>query len=209
MPVDFLQGWMKDRIEGSLTEGRRGEYKPGFWESVGGGMVGVDAGKVADDVKTYDDNQDALEVLKSTGKSRTQLNLPKGDLTPEQVRGAYANFTETKAETDRTQGITDKLRILQTTQAPQLAGIQAGLTKAEQQTQLLLQQGKDAHTLQLQELAANRDSQAAQLEYEKMRDRRADQEYNERMERLDRKDRQAMMQNLAAGLASLGAAFAL
>lgn len=63
--------------------------------------------------------------------------------------------------------------------------------------------------MQLQEMAANRDSQAAQLEYQKMRDRRSDQEYNERMERLDRKDRQAMMQNLAAGLASLGAAFAL
>ena len=63
--------------------------------------------------------------------------------------------------------------------------------------------------MQLQEMAANRDSQAAQLEYQKMRDRRADQEYNERMERLDRKDRQAMLQNLAAGLASLGAAFAL
>ena len=40
-----------------------------------------------------------------------------------------------------------------------------------------------------------------------MRDRRADQEYNERMERLDRKDRQAMLQNLAAGLASLRSRF--
>ena len=57
--------------------------------------------------------------------------------------------------------------------------------------------------------ADSKELQANQLEYQKMRDRRADQEYNERMERLDRKDRQAMMQNLAAGLASLGAAFAL
>lgn len=59
------------------------------------------------------------------------------------------------------------------------------------------------------DLASKKEDRAAQLEYQKMRDRRADQEYNERMERLDRKDRQAMMQNLAAGLASLGAAFAL
>ena len=57
--------------------------------------------------------------------------------------------------------------------------------------------------------ADSKELQANQLEYQKMRDRRADQEYNERMERLDRKDRQAMLQNLAAGLASLGAAFAL
>lgn len=56
--------------------------------------------------------------------------------------------------------------------------------------------------------ADSKELQANQLEYQKMRDRRADIEYNERMERLDRKDRQAMMQNLAAGLAALGAAFA-
>ena len=59
------------------------------------------------------------------------------------------------------------------------------------------------------QMADAKDDRAAQLEYQKMRDRRADMEYNERMERLDRKDRQAMMQSLAAGLASLGAAFAL
>ncbi len=58
-------------------------------------------------------------------------------------------------------------------------------------------------------MADEKDARAAELQYQKMRDRRTDLEYNERMERLDRKDRQAMMQNLAAGLASLGAAFAL
>lgn len=173
MPVDFLQGWMKDRIEESLTEGRRGEYKPGFLESIGGSLVGVDAGKVAEEVKTYDDNKEALEVLKGTGKSRTQLGLSTGDLTPEQVRGAYANYKETKTEK-----ASDKA--FERSMAP-----------------LYLQ------------MADAKDDRAAQLEYQKMRDRRADMEYNERMERLDRKDRQAMMQNLAAGLASLGAAFAL
>ena len=39
-------------------------------------------------------------------------------------------------------------------------------------------------------------------------DRKEDLQYNERMEELDRKDRRAMMQNMAMGLASLGAAFA-
>ena len=34
-------------------------------------------------------------------------------------------------------------------------------------------------------------------------------QYNERMEQLDRRDRRTAMQNMAAGLASLGAAFAL
>ena len=184
MPVDFLQGWMKDRIEESLTEGRRGEYKPGFLESIGGSLVGVDAGQVADEVKTYDDNQEALEVLKGTGKSRTQLGLSTGDLTPEQVRGAYANYKETKADRDSDKAY-DR----------QMAPLQMQMQQQMNLTQLQMADAKDAR--------------AAELQYQKMRDRRADQEYNERMERLDRKDRQAMMQNLAAGLASLGAAFAL
>ena len=38
--------------------------------------------------------------------------------------------------------------------------------------------------------------------------RKEDQRYNERMEQLDRKDRR-MLCNLAAGLAALGAAFAM
>ena len=72
---------------------------------------------------------------------------------------------------------------------------------------LRMQMQQQMNLTQLQ-MADAKDERAAQLEYQKMRDRRADMEYNERMERLDRKDRQAMMQNLAAGLAALGAAFA-
>ena len=73
---------------------------------------------------------------------------------------------------------------------------------------LRMQMQQQMNLTQLQ-MADTKDARAAELQYQKMRDRRADMEYNERMERLDRKDRQAMMQSLAAGLASLGAAFAL
>ena len=58
-------------------------------------------------------------------------------------------------------------------------------------------------------LQDNADQRIAELEYQKSRDRKEDLQYNERMEELDRKDRRAMMQNMAMGLASLGAAFAL
>ena len=47
------------------------------------------------------------------------------------------------------------------------------------------------------------------LEAAQRAERREDKRYNERMELEMRKDRRAAMQNLAAGLASLGAAFAL
>ena len=54
-----------------------------------------------------------------------------------------------------------------------------------------------------------KEQRALELEYQKSRDRKEDIRYNERMEQLDRKDRRMAMQNLAAGLASLGAAFAM
>ena len=54
-----------------------------------------------------------------------------------------------------------------------------------------------------------REDKKLQFEYQKMRDRKEDMQYNERLEQLDRKDRRMAMQNLAAGLASLGAAFAM
>ena len=47
------------------------------------------------------------------------------------------------------------------------------------------------------------------LEAAQRTERREDRRYNERMEMESRKDRRAAMSNLAAGLASLGAAFAL
>ena len=53
-----------------------------------------------------------------------------------------------------------------------------------------------------------REAKAAELEYAKLRDRKADQQYNERMEQLDRKDRRQAYSSIAAGLAALGAAFA-
>ena len=68
----------------------------------------------------------------------------------------------------------------------------------QQQMQLAVMQMQD-----------NADQRIAELEYQKSRDRKEDLQYNERMEELDRKDRRAMMQNMAMGLASLGAAFAL
>ena len=65
-----------------------------------------------------------------------------------------------------------------------------------------------SHQLQLMQLADAQDQRAMEFEYQKSRDRKADQQYNERMEQLDRKDRRQGISSLAAGLAALGAAFA-
>ena len=70
----------------------------------------------------------------------------------------------------------------------------------------VIQQQMQLAVMQMQD---NADQRIAELEYQKSRDRKEDLQYNERMEELDRKDRRAMMQNMAMGLASLGAAFAI
>lgn len=77
--------------------------------------------------------------------------------------------------------------------------------------QLLAQVSNNNKTYQLALLQAAEASEARadNLEYQRSRDRREDIRYNEQMERLDRKDRMTAMQNIAAGLASLGAAFAV
>ena len=55
----------------------------------------------------------------------------------------------------------------------------------------------------------NKELAIMQLEQQKLRDRRADERWNEQQERLDRKDRRMAISSIAAGLASLGAAFAI
>ena len=56
--------------------------------------------------------------------------------------------------------------------------------------------------------AEARDVRNPELQLQIMQMDRADQRYNEQIERQDRKDRQASIQTLVAGLAHLGAAFA-
>ena len=75
--------------------------------------------------------------------------------------------------------------------------------------QRMMANDSKSHQLALMQMAESRDARAAELEYQKLRDRKADMQYNERLEQMDRKDRRAAMQNLGAGLAALGAAFAI
>ena len=100
------------------------------------------------------------------------------------------------------------------------AQIQAGITNTnatlQAQTQQnnatnqrLLAQGAQSHQLALITAADARDAAAQQLELQRQQMIREDQRYNERQEKLDRKDRREGVSNLVAGLAALGAAFAI
>ena len=75
--------------------------------------------------------------------------------------------------------------------------------------QLAREKLAQTNNLTLLQMQQSSDQKIAELQYQKQRDRKTDMQYNERMESLDRKDRRTAMSNIAAGLASLGAAFAL
>lgn len=67
----------------------------------------------------------------------------------------------------------------------------------------------ETQRLNLLDRADAREAKASELEYMRMRDRKDDRRYNESIERMDRKDRKQSIQTLVAGLANLGAAFAI
>ena len=77
------------------------------------------------------------------------------------------------------------------------------------QLQQTANSSKDQMTLALMEMQDRTNTRKDDLLFRKEEARREDMRYNERIEELDRKDRRQNMQNLAMGLASLGAAFAL
>lgn len=91
------------------------------------------------------------------------------------------------------------------------AGKAAAAQLALQTTQLQ-QQGKrldNQMEMAYLDRADAKEQRAAELEFKKMQARKDDLRYNERMEQLDRKDRKMAISSIAAGLASLGAAFAI
>ena len=117
-------------------------------------------------------------------------------------QGRIVAGQEEKDDKRRRQGITDTLSLQQPQLQEQTAARREGNQIAREGNQNQMQ-------LALMQMQDNADQRIAELEYQKSRDRKEDLQYNERMEELDRKDRRAMMQNMAMGLASLGAAFAL
>ena len=81
--------------------------------------------------------------------------------------------------------------------------------RADRAQDLQAQQMSDSMTLAIMNQQENTALRREDMMMRKEQARKEDLRYNERMDELDRKDRRAMMQNMAMGLASLGAAFAL
>ena len=131
---------------------------------------------------------------------KPQVEALGGTFKPGQTEGVYLNQID-ELKTNRAN--------TNYTNSP--AGQAAAFAQQQQTDQLALTNKRLDNQMEMALLdrADAKDQRAAELAYQKLRDRKEDMRYNERMEQLDRKDRRQAMQSLAAGLASLGAAFAL
>ena len=189
--MGFLESWYEDNISGKdgIHKGRG--FGAAFLKPL------VDEEAIESRVQATRNREAAL----GAGYDLNDLDVTPGASTLE-VQGAA--IRKKKAE-DRTTKLDDEkstLTLLAAQQAP-------GLEESRATNRRLIEQGNQAHSLAIMQMADSKDQRAADLEYQKSRDRKDDIRYNERMDQLDRKDRRMMQQTLAAGLASLGAAFAL
>lgn len=178
--------------------------------------------QVVDEDKLNEEAQKRLNQQRATsqGESLSDLTGVSGTSSVYDVDGAIISTQrerEKKNEEEAERRLTERTKL---SQQPQLEATRAS-TEVAQQTlaatiannnatnSRLMQQGAQSHQLALMQMADNAEARAQELAYQKMRDRKADMQYNERMEQLDRKDRRQAMSSIAAGLASLGAAFAM
>ena len=189
--MGFLESWYEDNISG-----KDGKYKGrGFGAAILKPFVDEEA--VEGRVQGTRNREAAL----GAGYDLNDLDVAPGAGTLE-VQGAALRKKKDDKITEKKDDEKSTLTLLQAQQAP-------GLEESRATNRRLLEQGQQAHSLALMQMADNKDARAADLERERLRERKDDIRYNERMDQLDRKDRRMMQQTLAAGLASLGAAFAL
>jgi hypothetical protein len=155
-----------------------------------------------DTMQTTKRRKKGREYLDESGYTATELKLDPDKTSVGAVQSAIRLLEERKGEIRRNDEFKKSLAPTQMTLAHATA-------QSNQTNQRMLANDARNHQLQLMQFADNKDQRVAELEYQKSRDRKSDMQYNERMEMLDRKDRKTAMSSIAAGLASLGAAFAM
>lgn len=201
--MEFLQNWIRDRaVENRVEDVRNpGEYNATTWDKIVGGLTGTNVDKAVDDHTKTVNNKKTTDYLTSIGETRGSLGLSE-DSTLNDATGAYTRTTRQRADEKDDKNFNRSLEPIR---------MEMAATREQNANQLALAREKlaQSNNLALLQLADSKEGRIAELQYQKLRDRKEDMRYNERMEQLDRKDRRQAMQSLAAGLASLGAAFAL
>lgn len=201
--MEFLQNWIRDRaVENRVEDVRNpGEYNATTWDRIVGGVTGTNVDQAVDDHTGKIKTKEVDDYLTSIGQTRESLGLTPGSSLNE-ASGAYTKFQRTQKEKDSETAFDRSLQ-------PLKMEMQAQRAQADKELQLAREKLQQSNNLTLLQMSQQNDQKIAELQYQKQRDRKTDMQYNERMEQLDRKDRRTAMSNIAAGLASLGAAFAL
>ena len=211
---NFWQDWYTDRVrDGIKLNPETGEYdKTGlaFW----GGLIGLNNDSAVSAIEKGKEKIRESEKIEATlakfpGVTDEQLLEASGGkgLTGSNVKGVVSEAVRTRAE-EPTPMQEAQIADSKATQSRLLEAQRNSNTIAEKNLIATINQGNQSHKLALLQMADNADARAADLAYQKSRDRKADLQYNERMEQLDRKDRQTAYANIGAGLAALAAAFA-
>ena len=190
--MGFLESWYEDNISG-----KDGKYKGrGFGAAILKPFVDEEA--IEERVQGTRNQQKAA----SLGYDLSELDGITSDSSELDVQGAAIRRGKADAAKTKSDDLAASLKPLEMRIAEQ------GKQRAAE-LQLAREKLAQSNNLSLLQLSQQNDQRIAELQYQKMRDRKTDMQYNERMEQLDRRDRRTAMQNMAAGLASLGAAFAL
>ena len=207
-PLELIRGYVRDgAVRGQQVDIHNpGEYNASTGSRILGALTGVNVDQAVDDATDARNLQKANSLIGQSEFSKSELSQ-YGDLsTPDAVRGAISRATRQRNLDDNNTSHTQNMQALM---APVEARLKSQEIAAEtdrdirnKQFLLTWQQGQndraDARLQHADELALRRE----QMEREDMR-------YNENIARMDRKDRQQSIQTLVAGLANLGAAFAL
>ena len=171
--------------QGNYKETLDGKYKPGVWDTIWG---------------RANEGQDALDTQKNRDvREKYKPLLEAYDL----------KWTDGMTTGQAERLLRDEKDRRGTTKVIKDANTVYNLPQNREERRIAAQQRYDLLKQGLEDRIERREDRATEFEYQKMRDRKEDRLYNERMEKLDRKDRILAMQNIAAGLASLGAAFAV
>ena len=210
-PIGHLREGAEKKAGTAGVDAQGNPNEPGFFNNVVGYFTGATDEGTAEWQKATENQglklkyKDRIEALKGTFTP----GLTEGDylsqidtLTEQRDTGRWERGPEGKAFSARTKQIEEQNKLAQQKLTAEIEALKATNKR---------QGKKDDQTFQLgvMQLQQSNQNSINQLEYQKIRDRQQDQQYNERMERLDRKDRRNAIQNMVAGLASLGAAFAL
>lgn len=188
-------------ISGRQTDPVTGKVKANFIDTIfGRSQAELDA--AYDQMQTTQRRKKGKTFLEESGYTGAELGLDPDKTSRGAVASAIRRLEEGKADEKSEKLFERSLKPIELQLADQASARASELALAREKL-------TQSNNLALLQLADSKDARIAELQYQKMRDRKADQQYNERMEMLDRKDRKQAMSSLAAGIAALGAAFAI